>query len=463
MNFYIAGMYPNTTYHIHWEIVDTSQHVLATSADYSFLTQAIPANLYFPQYSKTGTSTDTQEPIVLHSVVTIPVNGHIYTSAAVDLAGNILWYSTIPPVRTEIGGNILGFVPSMDPYTAGIAETDPAGNIVLQTTVGAVNEQLALLGARPITAMHHEVRRITTRNNLAPGGYILTLGSTEQVCTNCQGGTQQTPVDVLGDEVIVLDQNLNVVWAWDAFKFLDINQVAVLNEQCVQNAPGCEPFSKQFTQANDWLHTNSAQYNPWDGNIVISTRHQDAVFKINYANGSGDGHIVWKLGNGPIGGAGHVQLPSFSLFTVGSGGPDLGYPWFSHQHDTEFELGGALFGSFRVMTLYDDGNTRQANYNPNANSRCQILALDETNLIANLNTNGDMLSYSFAVGSAQLLRNGGLSCDSGFIGGLQHAQTDPKTQSVEMDQSGNFIYSLNAAEDSYRTFRMQDLYTAITP
>jgi hypothetical protein len=154
-------------------------------------------------------------------------------------------------------------------------------------------------------------------------------------------------------------------------------------------------------------------------------------------------------------------LPSFTLFTVGTGGPDLGYPWFSHQHDAEVELGGFLFNGFRVLTLFDDGNTRQAKYNPNANSRCQLLAINESALVANLNTNGDALSYSFALGSAQLLKNGDIHCDSGFIGGFQ--QTVPATMSIEVNQKGNFVYSMNAAEDSYRTFRMQDLFTADNP
>ncbi len=464
MNFYIAGMYPSTTYKMHWEVVNAFGIQQSTGNNLSFTTQPIASGLYFPAFSPTGTSSDPQEPITLHNVVTIPVNGHVYTSAAVDLAGNILWYTSTPPARTEVGGNSWGFVPGQDQYVAGIAELDLAGNVVTQTTVGAINEQLAALGARPITATHHEVRRMTTPNGAAPGGYILTIGSTEQICTDCQGGTPQNPVDVLGDEILVLDQNMNVVWTWDAFNFLDIDQEAVLGETCTQGAAGCEPFSKQFTVANDWLHSNSLQYNAYDGNIIISMRHQDAVFKVNFGNGSGDGHIVWKLGNGPIGGPGGAPLPSFTLFTIGTGGPDLGYPWFSHQHDAEIELGGYVFpNGFRVLTLFDDGNTRQALYDPNATSRCHLLALDETDLIANLNTNGDMGTYSFAVGSAQLLRNGNLACDSGFINGLGGAGTDPETQTVEMDQQGNFIYSMTALEDSYRTFRMQDLYTAINP
>ena len=463
MNFYIAGMYPSTTYTMHWETHSPAGVLRVRGADFSFTTGQIPSNLDFPLFSSTGTTSDPQEPITLHSVVPIPVHGEVYTSAAVDLAGNILWYGLLGPVRTEPGGNSWGFLGGNDTYVAGIQEVDLAGNPVLETTVGAVNEQLAVLGIRPITGLHHEARLITTPDGSGPNGYILALGSAEQICTDCQGGTPQNPVDVLGDEIIVLDQNLNVVWAWDSFAFLDINQEAILGETCMHGGAGCEPFSQQFTQANDWTHSNSLQYTPYDGNIIISIRHQDVVLKVNFNYAAGDGHIVWKLGGGPIGGPGGAPLPSFTLFTIGTGGPDLGYPWFSHQHDAEIEFGGYLFGNFRVLTLFDDGNTRIAEYDPQGDSRCHILAVDETDLIANLNTNGDVLSYSPALGSAQILKNGNLMCDSGFIGGPQHSGTDPLTQTVEMDQQGNFIFSLNAAEDSYRTFRMQDMYTAINP
>ena len=300
---------------------------------------------------------------------------------------------------------------------------------------------------------------------IAPNGFILTLGSTEQASTTAQGGTPTTPVDILGDMILVLDQNLNVAWTWDAFNFLDINQAAILGEQCTQPAgAGCPPFSAAFSTGNDWLHSNSAQYTAYDGNIVFSMRHQDAIMKVNYGNGAGDGHVIWKMGNGPIGGPGAAALPTIALFTNNThGGADLGYPSFTHQHDAEFELQGTVIGGSRILTIWDNGNTRQAVFNPNANSRCQLWAVNEAGLAANLNTNGDMGTYSFAIGSAQLLKNGGLSCDSGFIGGFPHATTDPQTQTVEFDQNGNALHTAIAAQDSYRTFRMQDMYTAITP
>ncbi len=462
MNFYVAGMYPNTAYQMHFETITPQGSLVVKGPDQMFTTGAINANL--PSFSFAGTSTDPQQPVVLHSVVTIPVNGSILAAAATDLAGNVLWYSSLPPIRTEPNGNYWGFVNGPDDYTQGIHENDLAGNPVLQTTVGDVNDQLQAMGARKITAFHHEVRRIIRPNGQAPNGYILTLGSTEQVSNSAQGGTPTNPVDIMGDEIIVLDQNLNVVWAWDAFRYLDINQPAILGELCSQGVAGCEPFNPAFASAKDWLHSNSVQYTPYDGNLVLSIRHQDAVIKVNFANLAGDGHIMWKLGNGPIQGIGGTPLPTFTLFANGTqGGHDLGYPWFSHQHDAEVEFNGFQFNGFRVLTLFDNGNTRQANFDPNADSRCQIWAINENTLVGNLNTNVDVGSYSFAIGSAQILANGSLSCDSGFIGGIANATTNPRTQSVEALQNGNVVYELSSGQNAYRTFRMRDLYSPVTP
>ena len=146
------------------------------------------------------------------------------------------------------------------------------------------------------------------------------------------------------------------------------------------------------------------------------------------------------------------------------GNYQISYPWFSHQHDSEFELQGQLFNGLRILTIFDDGNVRVdptiGAFPAGRNSRCQSLAIDETNHGVSLNRNGDMGSFSFAVGSAQFLKSGGLSCDSGFIGGLAASTTNPKTQSVEFDQNANVLYTQTAGQDSYRTFRMQDLYNS---
>src|SRR5262249_53762159 len=156
-----------------------------------------------------------------------------------------------------------------------------------------------------------------------------------------------------------------------------------------------------------WLHSNALQYEPYDGSIIISSRHQDAVWKVNFANGSGDGHIIWELGNpndpgvknpsgGIIGGPGGTPLPTFTLTTNGDGGFDLVYPWFSHNHDPAIAYRGKLVSGSRIFTIFDDGNIRNQQCTPGFpfcdmqthNSRCQEYSLDETNLTANLNISG---------------------------------------------------------------------------
>ena len=473
MNFYVAGLYPGATYNMHWETVDPSGNILHVGTDYPFTAGKIPNNLCFPTYTPMGTSTDPKEPIVLHSPITVPIGCGIPGAAATDLAGNILWYAAaqvgayVPPLRTEWGGNYWGFSnpASNDPYINGIRESDPAGNPILETTLGAINEQLAARGAPPITSVHHETRRLVAPGGQPPQGYIMVIGNSEYVCTDCQGGTPQNPVDLLYDQIIVMDNNMNVVWNWNAVDFLDVNHKAVLDEKCNNPAGGggCEPFSNKFTQANDWMHSNSLQYVAADGSIILSSRHLDAVFKVNFANGTGDGHIIWELGDpsepgdGLIGGPGGAPLPTFTLTTNGAGGPDLGYPWFSHQHDPGFAFGGNPVGGSTLLTVFDDGNTRKQFFNSSAHSRCQLLALDETSLTANLNINGDATNYSFALGSAQLLKNGGVACDSGYV------NMQLNTLSVEIDQNGNFAYGLNASSGTYRSFRMQDMYTPVYP
>lgn len=472
MNFYIGGLYPSTTYSMHWETVRPNGTIIYTGPNLTFTTAAIPASVNLPVFTPTGVSGSPEDAIMLHNVITIPVNGKLLTSSATDLKGNVLWYSTNgQPTRTEFDGSYWAFPPGIDMWNPGLRQVDLAGNTIVETTVGDVNLQLAAMGKRPITTFHHEARRIFRRDGALPSGYVMVIASTEFVVTNAGqcGSTNGIPntCDVLADAIVVLDQNLNVVWAFDIADNLDVSQRALLNEVCTGTAGGgCPPvFMPGFTQANDWTHSNSLQYTPYDGNIVISVRHLDAVMKVNFGDGAGDGKVRWVFSKYPLKDNNGDPLPSFALATNSTGGQhDIGYPWFSHQHDFEVEYGGFLFpNDFRVFTLFDNGNLRQETYNTQAHSRCQIFAMNEDLMVANLNTNADVGSYSFAIGTAQMLTNGSVSCDSGFIGGFPAATTNPRTDSTESRQDGEFVYKLSAVQNSYRTFRMKNLYTPVNP
>jgi arylsulfate sulfotransferase len=335
---------------------------------------------------------------------------------------------------------------------------DLAGNTVIETTQGAVNEQLQAMGKPRIRAFHHDVRRIYTGTGAAPEGYIVALVGNERISTSAQGGTPQNPVLILGDAILVLNSNLEVVWFWDPFEHLDMNVSAIFNDKCSNpGGPGCVGFNPAFTQGNDWLHSNSVKYSPYDGNIIFSARHQDSVIKVNFANGQGDGRVLWKLGNGPIRGVGGAPLPTFRVVTNNTIGPhDIAYPWFSHQHDAEIQFGGAKIGSSRILSIFDNGNTRRARFNPAANSRCQIFAINEDTLVANLNRNADLGVYAFAVGSAQILGNNNTVCHSGFVEGAP-------VQTTESGTDANPVHTLISSAGAYRAWRLQDLYTPPNP
>ena len=221
---------------------------------------------------------------------------------------------------------------------------DLAGNTVLQTNVEILNEQLAAKGYPTMTAFNgHEARNL-------PDGNIVLLASRDVVSTSAQGGTPANPVDILGDMVLVLDHNLQLVWAWDSFAHEDINRAATLSDN-VRREQADVPRSIQTSRiANDWLHTNAAQGTA-DGNIIISQRSQDWVLKINYANGTGDGSVIWRMGAG-----GDFTIVNPPSQTCGT--PNV-FPWFTHQHDSAFQFEqDASGGGFMIMTVFDDGNTR---------------------------------------------------------------------------------------------------------
>jgi hypothetical protein len=338
--------------------------------------------------------------------------------------GNLVWY--YPGVisyltRPQAGGYFFVLIEKHDEdYSRQILrQIDVAGNVVLETNAARINEQLEAMGKHIITSFHHEARRL-------PEGRILVLAGTERILHDVQG---PGPVDVLGDMILVLNRNLEVEWAWDAFDHLDPSRKALLDEKCTPGGGGCPTFYLA-PEANDWLHGNSLQLTP-DGHILYSSRHQDWVIKINYDRGAGNGDVIWRLGKD-----GDFQFVS-----------EDGWPWFSHQHDANYERTGE---GDRIV-VFDNGNTRYA-ADSSAKSRGQVLKLDEVNRTATLVLNVDLGAYSLALGSAQRLRNGNYHFDLGWM-------PNGASQALEFDPEGNLVSLLETETQQYRSFRMRDMYT----
>jgi arylsulfate sulfotransferase len=418
MNFYLGGMRATTAYAVHHTVVTGTQAQVGPTLTWT--TQAVTVPIEGYSILRTPQKPVTQG-ILLQSMIE-------EMTVAADLAGNVVWYysgNITSLTRPETGGLFLGLAesPTEDQSHQILREFDLAGNTTLETNAERINQQLAALGVRQISGLHHEARRL-------PDGRIMLLADAEQVVYEMQG---PGAVDVLGDVIIVLDRNLQVVWTWDSFQHLDIRRQAILGETCTPTGGGCPAFYL-MPQANDWLHGNSLQLTG-DGSILYSSRHQDWLIKIAYGNGTGSGNIMWRLGQG-------------GDFSMNSTDPN---PWFSHQHDPS--ASGPLDDTILV---FDDGNDRQA-VDPSAHSRGQVLHLDQQNRVASLVLNADLGAYSYALGSAQRLTNGDYHFDVGWI---NSDNLGDRSQSVEVDPTGNVIYQVQIAGPAYRTFRMRDLYTS---
>ncbi len=401
-NFLVAGMLPDTTYEM---VAVTSNGRLVRRF---FTTGALPADLTFPQYTVVqppGSGSDLSQNMIIH----MAANGGPSTVSvlATDLTGNVDWY--VDPSTSDLQADFAtslvpgGTVLMLNGISGNVLqEVDLVGNTLRQTNLGAINAQLAALGLDPIVNFSHDAQRL-------PDGKTAILGQTVRM-VNMNG----TPRQYRGDMVLVLDENFQVTWTWNAFDFLDVNR---------------GPIDEDTSQGPvDWTHANAVNWSPADGNLVVSLRNQDWVIKIDYADGTGDGHVIWRLGlDGD--------------FTFNSQDP---YPWSSHQHD-------AHFINDTTLALFDNGKTR-GDETGDYNSRGQILTLDEQNLTAMPVLNAYLNNYSPVFGSAQELPNGNFVFDSGFQG------QPPVAQSIELLPDGTPAYVLQGSAPEFRSFRTGGLY-----
>jgi hypothetical protein len=427
-NFLVADLLPETTYEMRYVVTD--HHHEYRSEPLLFTTGSIPASLAFPTYTvihPPDRGSDFDQDVLFQQLPNSPSNAP--NPLATDLSGHVVWYydvsqsgftRTYPGQSLVPGGTVL--VLGVDQYAPMpgtldvLREIDLAGDPVRETNIDAVNAQLIARGYHPTFSFTHDVERL-------PNGATAVIGSTERTVD-----VNGTPTNYVGMTIIVLDPNFQVTWAWDAFDHLDVNRGPILGEVCTANVGDQICSSTPTVPAVDWLHINAVSWSPADGNLVVSVRHQDWVLKIDYQDGEGDGHIIWRLGQD-------------GDFTVNSTDPN---PWFSHQHN-------AHFIDDTTLILFDNGDTRRAG-DPNADSRGQLWTIDEQAMTATLVLNADLGTYSSAFGAAQRLSNGNYSFTAG---------AEPR-RSIEVLPDGSPTYVLQLSISLYRSFRVRTLYAGVS-
>jgi len=377
---------------------------------------------------------DTGDGLMITSFFT--TNGAQGCVAITDLQGTPSWSycqgSSLFMTRAVPGGTMLLITAVGRANHYEVSEMNLAGTTLHSLTEASAKSQLAALGKQSIIDFNHEAMRL-------PNGYTAVIAHNEALSTVAQGGTPQNPVDIMGDEVLVLDTNWKIVWTWNAFDWLPVSRAAILGETCVNTCSavsrgGCCPVTLA-SKANDWLHGNSLAYDSTDGNLIMSLRSQDWVIKIAYENGTGDGHVIWTLGN----------QGDFTMLNT----PGIPSPWFSHQHDVEVQA----TANPKKILLFDNGNTRHAT-DPHAKSRGQVLSINEQTLTADIETNVNFAFFSVAYGTSQVLDNGNYWWQAGVASGQDGSYPTRSYEYLPSGFSGVGAYSIEFKDTSYRSFRL---------
>ena len=432
-NVYVAGMRPDTEYRMRSEVITGGK---VTSGDYlPFHTGMLDGDFPPVKIAVPGSSNNAAEPVIIFSAASI---GGGVRPFATDLKGRVIWYLRSDDFLTRVlpGGHFLVLADGLNSVNKTreeqvLKEIDLAGNVVRETNIGRVAEQLESHGIHSdcqksgrecVSGFHHEAIRLQN------GHTLVVAGIERMMPTGTQGS--KTPVDVLGDLIIDLDQDFQVAAVWNGFDHLDLKRKSLYDSKCHTGAGGC-PAVLLADEANGWTHTNSIAYIPSSGDLLISQPEQNWVLKIDWKDGKGSGKVLWRLGKE-------------GDFKADSKDPN---PWFAYQHDAGFEPAGS-----DMLTLVDDGDT--SGRDAKAVVRAQAWKLDEQNHIATLVYNAPLGVHTFCCGSIQTLKNGGYSSVVG-------ASLPLEGRTAETDKDGKVVLAIDIVGNiDYRSFRVENMYAA---
>ncbi len=429
LNILVAGMKAQTAYHMRAHVTWSGGSWV--DQDHTFTTSSLPSSQPPPGFQVTRSMVPGAAPapgVELLNVLSV-TNAAVLQAVAVDLQGNLIWYcpqSTFPIKLMPNGHFIINSTPHL-------LEVDLTCATIRDVSVDQVNQALQAggydftippyLGIPGGGQFHHDVL-------VLPNGHWIALCQVAKNFTDLTGypGTTQ----VVGDALVDIDLNGNVAWAWSSF---DHPEVLDVNRHPYFGLP-------------DWTHSNAIVYTP-DGNLLLSMRAQSWILKLDYADGTGRGDVLWKLG--PDGD-----------FTLLGGDPTQ---WFYSQH---YPALISADGSQLTLAVMDNGDYRTdangvqcgaSSTSPQCYSRAAVFQVDESTHLATLFWEDAPDIYSPWGGSAGLLSNGNVEFDMTSVWGT------PASQIMEVTETDKpqTVWQLNVTGDNaYRGFRIPSLYPGVT-
>jgi hypothetical protein len=410
----VAGMLPQTTYHMRAHVDWPGGSWV--DADHTFTTGAVNGQAPVISVSPPAAGLTPAPGVELLSLGE-PANTSMLEPIVTDLQGNIIWYYPAGgafPIKLMPNGDMILQM------TQDLREVDLEGSTIRDVSIAQVNQSLQAKGySFSIGAFSHDVLTL-------PNGHWITIGLTSKTFTNLPGYPGTT--NVTGDAVVDIDPNGNVAWGWSAFDYLDVNRH-------LQGLP-------------DWTHSNALVLTA-DGNLLISMRHQSWILKLDYANGTGTGKILWELGES-------------GDFTLAGGDPS---EWFYGQHDPVILNTN---GTQTTLAVYDDGNFRidasgvacgSSASAPACYSRAVIYQIDESAKTASVAWQDLPGFFSSWGGSIGTLSNGDVEFDSSQPFNAIASQIMEVTP-TSVPQT---VWQMNiTGEWAYRGKRIPSLYPGVT-
>jgi arylsulfate sulfotransferase len=285
----------------------------------------VPSDL--PPYTVWTTSSAGTEPLLLSLVsLTVPTGNYLLM---MDRGGMPLYYRTFPQLNVENfqqvklpGGATF--------YTCTVGLFSPGGWTLGADHVMDSKFQDVADFQLPAHASHGVLQ--------AEGHDFVLLDTDHYVALSYQQRTRDLSA-------------LNPAWSTQALVMdavvQEVKAGQVLFEWDTANFPSLQVDSVDMnaftaTALSDYLHVNSLEVDPADGNVVVSIRHTNSIVKISHTTGQ----ILWTLGG---------KEDMFGLTATQT---------FSHQHHVRVHPDGS-------MTVFDNGNGAHQ-------SRVLRFVLDET-------------------------------------------------------------------------------------
>lgn len=440
----VAGMLGNTPYHMS-AAVTLDDGATFQDVDHVFTTGTPPQTSVVD--AKTMSGQYPQPGIEMWNTILPQGDAQLF---ATDLAGHVIWSYTYQGTPIDLiqgfqmlpDGHILLLISYLSSLKSSgsfldngtinaVREIDLAGNTIRQITMSQLNQELAAKGYNlTLKSFHHSALEL-------PNGHLVLLASYPKQFTNLPGYPGTTTV--LGDVLVDVDQSMQPDWVWNSFDHLDVNRHPM-------NFP-------------DWTHSNDILYSPVDHDLLLSMRHQNWIIKIDFQDGQGSGHVLWRLGEGG----------DFTLMKNGQVDTNPA-DWFYAQHGMNF-FSASTSGVFK-LGMMDNGNDRQfttgsvsckaptaaSPTNPSCYSTMPVYEINEAAKTATLleNYTPPDTYFSYFGGDAERLANGDSEVD--FCAPLNGAIV----QDLTPDASQVVWQATTRGADQFKVQRLGSLYPGVT-